>query len=360
MSRLDELIESHEVIVLVGNGGVGKTTMSSLLAVRAAQKGHRTLVLTVDPAKRLAQALGVDALSGESSAISIEGKGTLFAAVIDAKSIFDRFIRKHVLSVEAQEKILNNRIYQKLTTQLSGSQEFTALDRLLTAHESQQYDRIILDTPPASHAIDFLEEAEKIENIFQDAVLKWFVSPFQRQSWVGQIIHRGTNVAFKGLEKLTGSEFLEELLNFFQTVYVLKDQILKRMSQARQLLQSPKVAFVLVTQADKNKIQAAEALIGTLNKRGYELKHIFVNRTFPHMKLATTMVLAPDAQKTWNQVRGLYQTMEAVNRAHEEALGHLLNRLGSHLGVTKVIDQDQDIDDIRGLEVLSKTLDSKL
>ncbi|HVK60219.1 MAG TPA: ArsA family ATPase, partial [Bdellovibrionales bacterium] len=183
------------MLVCVGSGGVGKTTVSSALAMRGAQLGRRVLVLTVDPAKRLATALGLEdaggVSGGERQVPLADVKGSLHAAVIDSKAIFDDFIRTHSKEADVVARIMRNRLYQQMSTTLSGAQEFTALERLLQGSESDRFDLVILDTPPTKHAMDFLSAPERIQSLFQDSVTKWFMAPDEKpQGFIAGIVGR--------------------------------------------------------------------------------------------------------------------------------------------------------------------------
>lgn len=173
---MDDLIKRNKIIVCAGSGGVGKTTVSAALGVRAAELGLRVLVLTIDPAKRLATSLGL--VPGQADEVKVQNfdcDGALFAAAIDPEKIFGEFIKASAKNPEAAERLLRNRLYKQLATTFSGSQEFTSLERLAVAAESASYDLVILDTPPAQHALEFLEAPAKIYALFQDSITKWFV-----------------------------------------------------------------------------------------------------------------------------------------------------------------------------------------
>ena len=237
------------MIVCAGSGGVGKTTIASAIGVRASQIGLRALVLTVDPAKRLATALGLDLNANEDRRVPLSNvTGTLSAAVIDSKKVFDGFIAKHSQQAEVVERIMRNRLYQQMSTTLAGSQEFTALERLLQSHESGQYDLVVLDTPPTKHAMDFLTAPQRINSLFQEGITKWFMGSSEKsQGFISSLISRGTRTVLKSLESLTGGPFIEELIDFFSAVRSIQ-QVLRDRSQAVEtLLMSEETKFIVVT-----------------------------------------------------------------------------------------------------------------
>ncbi len=284
----------HGVLVCVGSGGVGKTTLAAALGVRGAQLGLRVLILTVDPAKRLATALGLDLSSDQVCKVEnlkikeSASKGVLYAAVVDSKKTFDAFIITHSTSPEIATRITKNRLYQQLSTTLSGSQEFTSLERLYAAYESKQYDLVILDTPPTKHAVDFLLAPQKLSRLFDDSILKWFlmVTPSmagadKKSGLLASLINRGTKTVFKSLEILTGAQFIEELVDFFASVRSIQFILRDRTIAVRNLLTSPKTKFMLITSFDAAKLAEADYMQKKLKSLHYGLAGVIINRAFP-------------------------------------------------------------------------------
>lgn len=348
-----ELLRNRKVIVCAGTGGVGKTTISSVLGVIAASEGRKVLVLTVDPAKRLASALGLDGLKDADTRVKIENsKGEMYASVIEPKLVFDSFVKQNTGTPQEADRILKNRIYDKLSGTLSGSQEFTALERFYRAYESKKYDLIILDTPPASHALDFLDSAAKLSALFHDSVVKWFLGPLQSKGFLTNMISRGTNLAFKALETLTGSEFIKELLEFFMASYSLRDPLVKRLDDIQALLQSKETSFVLVTGYDQTKLKLAEGLNSTLEKRGYSLDQVIINRCFPEISLKEAQNDVGD-NKDLNEVLKIYGKLYAFYQGHRNAIGKFKQSLKPGVEIHLIPDQDQDIYDISGLTKLA-------
>lgn len=280
---LDQILLENRVIVCAGSGGVGKTTMSAAIGVRAAQLGRRTLVLTVDPARRLATALGLELNDDGDRPVALAGvSGSLSAAVVDSKKIFDRFLVTHAAGAEIVERIMKNRLYQQMSTTLAGSQEFTALERLLQAHESGQYDLVILDTPPTKHAMDFLTAPQRLSSLFSDTITRWFASPDDKpKGFIASLVGKGTRAVLKSLEVLTGEQFIEELIDFFGAVRSIQKVLRERSLGAEALLTSGTTKFFVVTSFDAAKLIEAKYLQGQLKKMGYRLKAVIINRAFP-------------------------------------------------------------------------------
>lgn len=240
-------------------------------------------MLTVDPARRLATALGLDLNDVSDRPVPLaDVAGSLSAAVIDSKHVFDQFIRTHANQVEVVNRIMKNRLYQQLSTTLAGSQEFTALERLLQAAESGHYDLVILDTPPTKHAVDFLTAPDRINSLFQDAVTRWFMAPSEKTGgFFASLVSRGTRLALKSLETLTGAAFIEELLDFFIAIRSIQSVLRDRSQKAHELLRADKTSFVVVTSFDAAKLQEARYLQSELARLDLKMKAVVINRAFP-------------------------------------------------------------------------------
>lgn len=273
---------SNKVLICVGSGGVGKTTVSASLGVLAAKSGKKVLVMTIDPSKRLRAALGFsDETQGIVKVPNQNFKGELHATWLDASQIFNDFIESSTENRELGQKLLKNRLYQQLSTTLSGSQEFTSLLQLTKMVDQSDFDLVILDTPPAQHAIDFLEAPEKLHSLFQESVVKWFVGQDQQVGIIRKIIARGTVTVLSALQRITGSDFMIELGEFFKSVNAVQGKITAKATQVRDLLRRPNTRFILVTAFDQAKLREAKELRSYLENEGYGLDGIIVNRAFP-------------------------------------------------------------------------------
>ncbi len=270
-------LENEKIIVVMGSGGIGKTTTAAALSLWLARKGKKVLVLTIDPSQRLAQALGI---SADGKISKVPGADCeLYAAVLNSKQVFDEFILKATKKIPAAESLFKNKLYQQLSTTLSGSQEFTAIERLYEVSSSGEFDVIVLDTPPSKHAMDFLKSPEKMASLFQEKITKWFVEP-QKGSLRG-LLQAGTKKVFKILENLTGSEFVENLGDFFSKIANWQVQLRERSVEVQRLLTSPETSFVLVTGMDQAKIKEAEHLYKEIFKGGHQFKGVLINRSLP-------------------------------------------------------------------------------
>lgn len=270
------------IYICIGSGGVGKTTFSSALAFYLAQQGKRVLVLTIDPSNRLKTTMGLS--DSEFKEIKDPSfKGTLHASVINHQKTFNEFLMK-VADPRIIEKIISNRLYQQLSTTLSGSQDFTALEKLLTAYESNLYDAIVLDTPPAQHAIEFLKAPQKLSKIFSESIAKWFrpeATGFIGLNLIRKAMNAGTRQILTALEHLTGNEFIKELSEFFLGIQQWQEKLEKRVLDCDKILRSENTKMILVTSLDKVKLKEAGTLAVDLKKEKFHLTSIVINKSFP-------------------------------------------------------------------------------
>jgi len=275
------VIESHRVIVCAGSGGVGKTTISAALGVAAAKMGKRVLVLTIDPARRLATALGIANSADDVRVPGQQYRGQLWAGTIAPARIFAEYIERHARDRKTAERLFNNSLYQQMSTTLSGSQEFTSLSKLHDAATSGDYDLVILDTPPAAHAVDFLRAPERLNAVFDSAIISLFMGRTTGLGLVATAWKQGVMVFLQALTRLTGSAFVATLSDFFSAIDAIAPDIRETNLRAQQLLLDPSVAFVLVSSLDLAKIQEGEAFQDELARAGFHLRKVIVNRAWP-------------------------------------------------------------------------------
>ncbi len=352
-------------MVCAGSGGVGKTTCAAALGVRAAQLGRRVLVLTVDPARRLATALGLDLSDPNDREVKLQGvSGKMSAAVIDSKHVFDTFIRRHSNQAELVARIMKNRLYQQLSTTLSGSQEFTAVERLLEAVESNQYDLIILDTPPTKHAVDFFTAPQRINALFQDSITRWFMAP---GSGLGGgifsgLISRGTKLALKSLETLTGGPFIEELVDFFAAIRSVQKVLQERSSRAYDLLRNPDTRFIVVTSFDQAKLLEACYLKDELKRLGFRFEAVVINRAFP-IGLSAEAETHPSPSSDSNsvaldKVRKFYKSFKEYYAFRYSLYEDFVKNVGSEVVMVRVPEYQKDIYGTEDLVSLATLLGS--
>jgi anion-transporting ArsA/GET3 family ATPase len=287
MAGLDSVLRRHRVIICAGSGGVGKTTTAAALAVYAALSGRRTMVLTIDPAKRLANALGVRSIGGIGSAVTVEGvaRGMLSAMMLDQKGAWDELVERHAPSPDVRERIMTNRFYQHLSQSFAGSQEYMAIEQLCELHVSGDYDLIVVDTPPTRHALDFLEAPQRIADFLDRRVIKWFVRPYFSASWATmRFVNRTVGFLFRRLEDATGISALVEVSEFFTSMSGLFEGFEPRVRRVYDLLRSSDTAFVLVATPEEQVLGEAEFFCHKVRDLGMPLRAVVFNRA--HRELA--------------------------------------------------------------------------
>jgi anion-transporting ArsA/GET3 family ATPase len=329
-SKLAELVASKRVVVCVGSGGVGKTTTSAVIALHAAMQGRRVLVLTIDPAKRLANSLGIDALSNDVTRIPIEKfrdiglepKGELWAMMLDMKESFDHVVRRYAPAKE-RKAILENRIYQYFSTSLAGTQEYAAAERLYELYEEGNFDLIVLDTPPTTHALDFLEAPKRLEDAVDNKALYWLFKPGMLAGRTGLgVFSTGTAYVFKTLSKFTGAELLEEFSTFLKNFAVLFEGLKERSRRVRKLLTGPESTFVVVTAPEASSLEEALYFHKKLGDEEVQVGGFVINR------VRTAWVDAEDARMpAVSVVHHLAESGHAVDHLSPEDLRELAGKL---------------------------------
>lgn len=285
---IGQLIERHRVVVCVGSGGVGKTTTSAVIGLHAALEGRKVLVLTIDPARRLANSLGLEELGHDMRQIplerfrslGLEPKGELWAMMLDMKQSFDRLVRSQAPDAKTAEEILDNRFYQYFSTSLAGTQEYAASERLYELYHEGEFDLIVLDTPPTTHALDFLEAPYRLADALSSRALQWLYKPALLSGRSG-LFSVGTSYVMKTLGRFTGTELLEELSVFLRTFSTLFEGIERRARAVQSLLTGPGTTFVVVTAPEALTIDEALYFYGKLGEQKLGIGAFVVNRVHP-------------------------------------------------------------------------------
>lgn len=281
------LVRERRILVCVGSGGVGKTTVAAALALGAARAGHRTLVLTIDPARRLADALGVGELGNDPRPISrdaltrlgVPPEASLSALMLDMKRTFDDLVDRFAESPEARDRILGNRIYQNVSDALAGSAEYSAMEKVFELAESGAFDRIVVDTPPSQHALDFLEAPQRLLEFLDSAIVKLLLHPALAAGRFGfRIFQRGTRRVLQLLEKLSGVSFLEDVSEFLLAFEGMSEGFQKRARRVQALLTGPETGFVLAAGPSAESVLHAGEFLDRLEASRVPLAGIVQNR----------------------------------------------------------------------------------
>ncbi len=284
---LEELVTKRRVIVTVGAGGVGKTTTAAALSVAAAQRGRRVLCLTIDPAKRLAESLGIERMSAEAhdvdpsrfAAAGVPLTGSLTAMMLDTKRTFDELVAKYSSSKAKADSLLNNKLYQYMSTSLAGTQEYMAMEKLVAVKDDPRYDLILLDTPPTANALDFLDAPERMIDALDSAAMKWFIEAFQSTGKLSlNLIARSASVVLKTVGRITGGGFLEAMAGLITELNDLFGGFKQRAAMVQKTLRGPDIAFVLVASPAPTSLKEALYFSERLEEHAMPRGAFVVNR----------------------------------------------------------------------------------
>jgi anion-transporting ArsA/GET3 family ATPase len=260
--NIADVLADRRICICGGSGGVGKTTTSAAIAMGMAARGLKVAVVTIDPAKRLAQSLGLEDLGNEPRRVDpalfadagVEMEGELWAMMLDAKRTFDEVIERLAPDAKTRDEVLDNRIYQQLSGAVAGTQEYTAIAKLYELDQEGGFDLLVLDTPPSRNALDFLDAPDRLTQFFEGRALQVFLRP---TGLAARVVGRGTGVMFSVLKRVTGVDLLQDLSVFFRALGGLIDGFKERATQVNKLLCDDGTVFLLVTSPEREPIDEA-------------------------------------------------------------------------------------------------------
>jgi anion-transporting ArsA/GET3 family ATPase len=284
---LDEALRGRKVVCCVGSGGVGKTTTAAALALRAAMDGKRTLVLTIDPARRLANSLGLKEMGNEETRIDpalfaqagLHPRGEMWAMMLDLKHTWDELVRRQARSQQQAEAILGNQLYQTLSTAMAGSLEYMAMEKVYEVYTAGRFDLVVLDTPPTSNALDFLHASDRILDVLDNNAMRIVLGPMLKAGKFGfKLLAAPSGLVLRTLARFTGSEFLRDLAGFMMAFEGMYEGFKERAAKVKALLMSQQSAFVLVTGPNPLTTQEALFFHQALQQDGIATAAVIVNR----------------------------------------------------------------------------------
>ena len=333
------MILTRNVIITCGTGGVGKTTVSAALGVRAAMLGRKALVITIDPAKRLVTSLGLDALGDQATDLTPLIKnaceklggtclGSLDALMPDTKKTLEDFVYAFAPTPAAAEKVLKNPIFSILAKEFSGSNEYMALYRLKTLDEMNYYDTIILDTPPSRHTITFLNTPRVMKQFLEERMVRWLLLPTNR------IFSAGLRKALGLLEKLTGAGFVTQMLDLAESLYQIQDIALDTVKKLESLLESEKVGFLMVTAPNPETVPELIHLIESLHQYRFRFEGLVLNRTLSAFKISEDEWAQAHQEVERNRPDLIYglKILDALQTREKRLIEALRNKLANETG----------------------------
>ncbi len=328
-----ELLAKGSVVIMLGTGGVGKTTVAAAFGIAAAGSRINTALITVDPAKRLRDALGLERLGGRPKglgaarlrAAGLDPALTLSAMVLDVKGAWDGMVERFAPDPEARRRILDNPFYRNLTEQFAGSEAYAALEQLYDLHVAGEFELEIVDTPPAAHAFEFLQAPARLARLLDTRAARWLFLPYISASkFAAKLASRAARFVVRELERFAGANVLTAISDFFAAAADTVDSMVDRLHKTEALLHSPAVRFVLVTTAEEDRLNQARDLIDEMKAEGLCLSAIVLNRFLD--------------EATWNEIGRNFNNTPP----HLDEIGKLRSALAdgvaSDPGVGAVID----------------------
>jgi anion-transporting ArsA/GET3 family ATPase len=282
---IEQLLATREIVITCGSGGVGKTTTAAALAsMAAAHLGGKVLVLTIDPARRLANALGLEQFGNAETrvddeafaAAGISPRGELWAAMLDTKQSWDDLVRRHAPDARTREAILANPLYANITGKFVQSHDYIAMERLYEIHTAGTYDLIVVDTPPTRNAIDFLEAPERMAEFFSSRLLRWLTAPAK-----SRIFTAASKPFYRVADSILGSQFLEDIAEFFTLFQTMAPGFVKRAEAVDRTLSDKRTTFCVVSTLEAAPVREAEFFIRELDARGLHLGGLVLNKVLP-------------------------------------------------------------------------------
>lgn len=275
---LGPLVHNHSIVVCTGSGGVGKTTTAAVIALFGARAGLRTVVVTIDPAKRLADALGLEGLTNTPSRIDGDWDGELWALMLDTKGTFDDLVSRHASDPDQAERILENRFYRNISGALSGTQEYMAMEKLYELHEDHDFDLVVVDTPPTRNALDFLDAPRRLTRFLDHRLYRMATAPTRG---IVKAVGVATQAFMRTISKVVGGEVVTDAITFFQAFDGMEQGFKERAERVRHLLADHTTAFVLVTAPRPDVVAEATYFAGKLAEADIDIRALVVNRVHP-------------------------------------------------------------------------------
>jgi len=368
MPNVGEILQGKDVCICAGSGGVGKTTTSAAIAAGMAASGLKVCVLTIDPAKRLADSLGLRELGNEAKRVDpalferqgVEMRGELWAMMLDAKATFDELVARQAPDEESRDRVLGNPIYQQISNALAGSQEYMAMEKLFELHTEGRFDLLVLDTPPTRNALDFLDAPRRLTQFIEGRSLRVFMRP---TGLAARVAGRGASVALSVFKRIVGFDLLADLAEFFNAFSGMVDGFQARAKRVNGLLADPRTCFLVVCGPQGEPVDEAVYFHRKLVEAKLPFGGVIVNKVhYPAEKLRGDRedLRAALAEKLGDEDLAV---RAAENFADYQALSERdarnIERLARELraaGVIRVPYLDEDVHDLAGLAEINRYL----
>ena len=353
MTAVRALVGTAEVIICTGSGGVGKTTVAAVLAMEGARQGRKTAVVTIDPAKRLADALGLEGLTNTPGRIEGDWPGEMHALMLDTKGTFDALVTKYAPTPDQAERILENRFYRNISSALSATQEFMAMEKLYELHVESDFDLVIVDTPPTRDALDFLDAPGTLTRFLDHRLYKVVMAPTRGILKVAGV---ATQAFLRTVAKVVGSEVIDDAIAFFQAFQGMEEGFRNRAHHVDELLTATATRFVLVASPRRDTLQEAVFFADALAGAGISIRALIVTRMHPRfgpgLAEATRERSATLAGTAIGDPYANLADFQLIASREEDLIDGLVDKVGD-APVVRVPFLRSDVHDLTGLEELS-------
>lgn len=352
MTGVRELLRERSVLVCVGSGGAGKTTTAAALALAGAMDGRRVCVVTIDPARRLADALDVAAVANSPHRIEGPWPGELYAVMLDVKGTFDALVHRYARDGAQAERILANRLYRNLVSALSGTQEYMATEKLFELHDSGAFDLVVIDTPPTRNALDFLDAPRRLTGFLDNRVFRVLLTPGRAYL---KAMTLATQLLLRTIARVAGSEIVDDTVAFFQAFEGMEEGFRARAAHVEALLRDAATGFVIVASPRRDSIEEATYFVDKLAERHRHADALVANRVHPDFGPPLERPEDAAAGGDWRALlENLAELSEVVSR-ERTFLATLAERVAP-APVVEVPFLDADVHDIEGLTVVVRHL----
>jgi anion-transporting ArsA/GET3 family ATPase len=368
MPAVGELLEGKDICICAGSGGVGKTTTSAAIATGMAARGLKVCVLTIDPAKRLADSLGLKELGNEAKRVDpglfaehgVEIEGELWAMMLDPKATFDELVARQAPDEEARDRVLGNRIYQQISSALAGSQEYMAMEKLFELHSEGRFDLLVLDTPPTRNALDFLDAPKRLTQFIEGRSLRVFMKP---TGLAAKVAGRGASVALSVFKRIVGFDLLADLAEFFNAFSGMVDGFQARAKRVNSLLADPHTCFLVVCGPQGEPVDEAVYFHRKLVEAKLPFGGVIVNKVhYPAeelrgdgAELEGALARALDDADLAKRVSDNFADYQALAERDARNIERLARELRAQ-GVIRVPYLDEDVHDLAGLAEINRYL----
>lgn len=366
-SSLNTVVRDSHVVICCGSGGVGKTTTAAVLALHAARSGRKAVVVTIDPARRLADALGLDGLTNEPARIdgvtSADGRGEMWAMMLDTKATFDGLVERYSADSAQCEKILGNRFYENISGSMSGTQEYMASEKLYELAVEGDYDLVVVDTPPTRHALDFIDAPRRLAQFLDNRLYRVLVAPSRG---IAKAVNMAAQPILRSITKIVGADVIADAIEFLAAFDGMEKGFADRANRVSELLADETTSFVLVASPKADTVDEAKYFASRLDDAGIEVRALVVNRMQPAFESPAGSSLAAGAAAARARAESLGDALVADHYVALADARQLAEGEERHLGglaaeiapapVVRVPVQPFEVTDLDSLGILGRVL----